>query len=109
MTANVVEANADKKLPANRYTPNISLYHSGTIPAIQSKAIRVTMNANSTMKRGAKRLARTLNWGSLLLSCRIEPRTRIDRAIKLRHRIRTVRAEKNGRLSQNALPAKILL
>ncbi len=66
----------DRNVPANRYTPNMSLYHSGSRPEIQSNATMVTEKKKTTMKSGASLRALMVKAASLLASWRKEPRTK---------------------------------
>jgi hypothetical protein len=66
----------ERKVPANRYTPNMSLYHSGSRPEIQSKATMVTVKKKATMNRGASLRALMVKAASLLSSWRKDPRTK---------------------------------
>ena len=61
----IMAAIPEMKVPAKRYTPNMSLYHSGSSPEIQSKARMVTLKKKTTMKNGARRRARTVKAGFL--------------------------------------------
>ena len=74
-TPSTMAAIPERNAPAKKYTPNMSLYHSGSSPEIQSNARMVTLRKKTTMKAGASRRARTVKAGSLLSSWRSEPRT----------------------------------
>ncbi len=87
----------------------MSLYHSGSRPEIQSKDTAVMPKANMNMNRGAKRLAFRLKAGSFVSSCLREPRTKMASATSQRTRKRMTRAEKKGKPSQSAFPARTLL
>ncbi len=85
----------------------MSLYHSGVRPESQSKATSVMTTAKMAIQPGANFRARTLNAGSLDASWRIDPRTSTARPTRHKAKQTIARAEKNGRPSQNALPARI--